>query len=32
MVDDLPQIEPPSGVCEGCVLGNTIESPFLRTK
>jgi histone deacetylase 1/2 len=23
---------PPNGVCEGCVLGNIIKSPFLRTK
>jgi hypothetical protein len=32
MVEDLPQIEPPSGVCEGCILGEHHQESFLKER
>jgi hypothetical protein len=32
MVSDLPQIEPPSGVYKGCVMGKHHQGLFLKDK
>ena len=32
IVDELPQIEPPSGVCEGCALGKHQQDSFRKYK
>jgi hypothetical protein len=32
MVDDLPKIEPPSGVCEECMLGEHHQESFLKAR
>jgi hypothetical protein len=32
MADDLPQIEPPNGVYEGCVMGKHHQESFPKDK
>jgi hypothetical protein len=32
MIEDLPQIEPHSGVCEGCILGKHHQESFLKVR